>query len=244
MQRKLNGKLIILTAIIFSLIVILGIVALPYINLLSDPVNQQTFKEWVSSLGAWGWVLVLFLMIAQIVIAFLPGEPIELFAGVLYGTFGGLFLCLLGSVIASSFIFMISKKFGPPLLNKLFKKNMLDEFDFLKDAKKLETIVFIVFLIPGTPKDMLTYVVGTSSMSLMQFIIISTFARIPSVITSTIVGSTMRQGQWEIAALVLVLTAVLGFVGLKYKERMMDFCKRLAQRFKGQDSETKEKDLS
>ena len=73
----------------------------------------------------------------------------------------------------------ISKRFGAPHLAKLFKKSKLDEFAFLKDAKKLETIVFILFLIWGTPKDMLTYVVGTSQMELTQFLVISTFARIP-----------------------------------------------------------------
>lgn len=77
---------------------------------------------------------------------------------------------------------------------KAIQKSKLDEFAFLKDAKKLETIVFILFLIPGTPKDMLTYVVGTSPMKITQFLVLATFARIPSVISSTFIGSTIRQG--------------------------------------------------
>lgn len=234
---KPTKRLIVLIAVFFSLMIALSLISLPYINLLSEPETQQTFKEWVTSFGIGGWLLVLCIQIIQIVIAFIPGEPVEILAGVLYGGFGGLFLCLLGCIIASSAIFMLSKRFGAPLVLKLFGKSKLDEFAFLKDAKKLETIVFILFLIPGTPKDMLTYVVGTSPMKLTQFLTISTFARIPSIISSTFIGSTIRQGEWATAILIFALTAILGVVGIKYQEKMMAFCKRIGRRIKGGEHE-------
>ena len=234
---KTTEKLIFVIAVFFSLMIALSLIALPYINLLSEPETQQKFKAWVTSLGAGGWLLILSIQIIQIVIAFIPGEPVEILAGVLYGGLGGLFLCLFGCVIASSGIYMLSKKFGTPLVTKLFKKNKLDEFAFLKDAKKLETIVFILFLIPGTPKDMLTYVVGTSPMKITQFLVISTFARIPSVISSAFIGSTISQGEWETAALIFTITAVLGIAGIKYQERIVGFCKRISRRMKGAEHE-------
>lgn len=228
-MKKDNGparRLIIVSAVFFSLMIALSLISLPYINLLSEPEIQQTFKAKVTSLGAGGWLLVFCIQIIQIVIAFIPGEPVEILAGTLYGGTGGLFLCLLGCIVASSGIFILSKRFGAPFVAKLFKKSKLEEFAFLKDAKKLETIVFILFLIPGTPKDMLTYVVGSSPMKLMQFLAISTLARIPSVISSTFIGSSMRQGEWEIAVLIFALTAILGVIGIKYQERIIGFCKR------------------
>lgn len=234
---KPTKRLTVLIAVFFSLMIALSLISLPYINLLSEPETQQTFKAWVTSFGIGGWLLVLCIQIIQIVIAFIPGEPVEILAGLLYGGFGGLFLCLLGCVIASSAIFMLSKRFGAPLVSKLFGKSKLDEFAFLKDAKKLETIVFILFLIPGTPKDMLTYVVGTSPMKLTQFLTISTFARIPSIISSTFIGSTIRQGEWATAILIFALTAILGVVGIKYQEKMMAFCKRIGRRIKGGEHE-------
>ena len=142
---KATGKLIIVIAVFLSLMIAFSVISLPYINLISEPETQQKFKAWVTSLGVGGWLLILCIQIAQIVIAFIPGEPVEILAGVLYGGFGGLSLCLLGCVIASSGVFMFSKKFGTPLVTKLFKKSKLDEFAFLKDAKKLEFIVFIPF---------------------------------------------------------------------------------------------------
>ncbi len=234
---KPTKRLIVVIAVFFSLMIALSLISLPYIKLLSEPETQQTFKAWVTSFGVGGWLLVLCIQIIQIVIAFIPGEPVEILAGVLYGGFGGLFLCLFGCVIASTCVFILSKRFGAPLVAKLFKKSKLDEFAFLKDAKKLETIVFILFLIPGTPKDMLTYVVGTSPMKTTQFLYISTFARIPSVMSSTFIGSTIRQGEWEIAALIFAFTAVLGIVGIKHQEKMMSFCKRIGRRIKGGEHE-------
>lgn len=230
-------KLIILIAVFFCLVLVLSLISLPYINLLSEQEAQQKFKAWVASLGVGGWLLILCIQIIQIVIAFIPGEPVEILAGVLYGGGGGLFLCLFGCVIASSAIFMLSKRFGTPLVAKLFTKSKVEEFSFLKDSKKLETTVFLLFLIPGTPKDMLTYVVGTSSMKSLRFLVLSTFARIPSVISSTFIGSTIRQGEWEIAALIFVLTAVLGVVGIKYQENMIGFCKKVGRRMKGAEHE-------
>ncbi len=229
-KEKTNGKIIIAISAFFMLTIALSLISLPYIHLLSEPETQQKFKEWVTSLGIGGWLLVMGIQIIQIVIAFIPGEPVEILAGVLYEGFGGLFLCMIGCVIASSGVFIISKMFGTPLVIKLFKKSKLDEFSFLKDAKKLEIIVFLLFLIPGTPKDMLTYIVGASPMKITQFLAVSTFARIPSVISSTFIGSTIRQGEWKTAALIFALTAILGIMGIKYQERLVGFCKRIGRR--------------
>lgn len=226
-------RLILVIAVFLSLMITFSLISLPYINLLSEPEIQQAFKARVTSFGIVGWLLVLCIQIIQIVIAFIPGEPVEILAGALYGGVGGLFLCLLGCIVASSVIFIISKRFGTPFVSKLFKTGKLDEFAFLKDAKKLETIVFILFLIPGTPKDMLTYVVGTSPMKITQFLAISTLARIPSVISSIFIGSTMRQGEWEMAAFIFALTALLGIIGIKYQEKMIGFCKRISRKING-----------
>jgi uncharacterized membrane protein YdjX (TVP38/TMEM64 family) len=230
---KAKKKIIIAIAVFFILMFMLSLIALPYISLISDPEAQNRFKTWGASLGVRGWFLVLGIQVAQIVVAFIPGEPVEILAGVLYGGVGGLFLCLLGCAIASSGIFLLSKKFGTPLVAELFKKSKLDTFAFLKDSRKLETIVFILFLIPGTPKDMLTYVVGTSPMKVSQFLVISIFARIPSVVSSTFLGSTIRQGKWEIAVAIFIATAVFGISGITYQEKIIRFCKRIGRRVKG-----------
>jgi len=75
-------------------------------------------------------------------------------------------------------------------------------------------------------------VVGVSEMKLGKFLVISTLARIPSIISSSMVGSTMRQGEWEISILVFALTGIVGIVGILFKDRMIGFCRRLTGRDK------------
>lgn len=235
-MKKNNGpviRLIFVFVLLSSLMVAIGLLSLPYIKLLSAPEIQQKLKTKVASFGLWGWLLVLSIQIIQIVIAFIPGEPIEILAGALYGWAGGLFLCLLGCIMASSGIFVFSKRVGAPFAANLIRTGRLDKFSFLKDTKKLETIVFILFLIPGTPKDLLTYIVGTSPMKLISFLAISTLARLPSVLSSTIIGSAMRQGQWVMSASVFAFTAVLGVIGIKYQDRVIGFCKRIDRKMHG-----------
>ncbi|WP_349674140.1 VTT domain-containing protein [Lacrimispora sp.] len=235
-MKKNNSPVIrwvLVIALFFSLMLALGFLSFHYITPLSKPEIQQKLKTEVTSFGFGGWLLVLCIQIIQIVIAFIPGEPVEILAGALYGWAGGLFLCLLGCVMASSGIFILSKRFGAPFAANLIKTGRLDKFTFLKDTKKLETIVLILFLIPGTPKDLLTYVVGTSSMKLIPFLVISTLARLPSILSSTILGSAMRQGQWIMSVSVFAFTAVLGIIGIKYQDGMIGFCKRIGQRING-----------
>lgn len=204
------------------LIAVLSALCMPFFSKLSDPVYQAQLQAWINGLGFGGWLIVLGIQMLQIIIAFIPGEPVELLAGVLYGAWGGLATCLLGIALASTLVFFTVRRFGHPLVVRIFGQEKLDEFKFLNNAKKVETVTFILFLIPGTPKDMLTYLAGVSKIKPAQFLFISIFARIPSVITSTLMGATMSRGNWGMTVLVFLLTAAVGLVGIRYKSRIMD----------------------
>ena len=225
--------------IIIFLVVTLAItlISVPYIRQLSNPETRQKFIQWITSLGIRGWLIVLGIQVLQIIVAFIPGGPIEILAGILYGGFGGLLTCLCGSVLASFCAFSLAKKFGTPLIARLFNKNDIEKFSFLQDSRKLETIVFILFLIPGTPKDMLTYLAGTSPIKTSRFLIIATFARIPAVILSTFIGSSARHGEWKTAVLIFVITAVIGLLGILYKDKLIDACRQLGKKITHREDE-------
>lgn len=130
-------------------------------------------------------------------------------------------------MIASSAIFFLVRRFGYRLVARIFGEQKLSEFKFINNTKKVETVTFILFLIPGTPKDMLTYLAGVSKIRPAQFLLISTFARIPSIITSTWMGASVSRGNWGMAIVVFLLTAAIGLVGILYKQRVMDWLHRL-----------------
>ena len=220
---KTQKQAIALSVVGIIIVIVITLLFMPYFEKLYKPDYQEKIKEWISSLGVGGWLVVFGIQALQIVIAFIPGEPIEIIAGILYGTWGGLLLCLSGCVVASTLVFSISKKCGTSLLYKMFGKNKVDNFAFLKNKKRVETVSFILFLIPGTPKDMLTYVAGVSNLKLSRFLLISTFARIPSVVSSTLIGSSMRQGDWGITITIFIITAIIGILGIRFNDKIMEF---------------------
>ena len=202
--------------IITALLVIGGITALvlPFILSLSDEANRVAFEDFISSLGVWGILLLLVIQMLQIVIAVIPGEPIEIIAGVMYGTFGGLFLCLVGILISTIIIYYAVRRFGKSLINKLYKKEESLKYNFLLKADNVTYLVFLLFLIPGTPKDILIYLCPFTKIKPLTFLLISTFARMPSVISSTYAGANISKGNFSMSILIFVITGIIGILGI------------------------------
>lgn len=199
---------------------------MPVINMLSDPVKQAQFEEWVESLGVFGVLLMLLIQVVQIVVAFIPGEIVQVMAGVMYGTWGGLALCLVGCVFASAIIFALIRKLGSSFVAKLFGEDKLEKYSFLQDSSKLETLVFILFLIPGLPKDLLTYVVPLTRIKMSNFLVLSTVGRIPGMVASTLIGSSIASANWPLIIGVFAVVIVVGFLGIWKKDALMAWAKR------------------
>ena len=211
-------------------------IVMPWMKALYDPAIRESFTAYVDSLGIWGHMLMFGIQLMQVVIAIIPGEPVELIAGALYGGLGGLLMCLAGSALASAGIFIFMRTFGKGLPDKLFPRKKLTEFAFLKESRRLEAVTFILFLIPGTPKDMLTYLAGTTDIPMARFLIISSFARIPSVVSSTFIGDSVLSGNWYAALILTLATFVTGILGIYFRERIMAFCRRHSRRGKALES--------
>lgn len=151
--------------------------------------------------------------IVQVLLAFLPGEPVELASGYAFGFWEGTALCLVASGLATSAIYWATRRWGWKLVGLFFDRSLFDRFSWLKSAKRLELIMLIVFLIPGTPKDFLTYFAGLTNMRFLPVVLIATFGRIPSIVTSTITASAVGSGNWPLVACTLVVSALLLAVG-------------------------------
>jgi len=223
-------KLTIAISAVVIALCICTVIIMPWIKTLYDPAMRDSFASFVESLGLCGYILMFCIQVLQVVIAIIPGEPIELIAGVLYGGFGGLLLCLAGSVTGSAAIFIFMRKLGRPILDRIFRKKKLQEFSFMHDSRKLDTVTLLLFLLPGTPKDMLTYIAGTTTIPLLRFIAITTFARIPSVVTSTYIGHSVLDGNWYAAVILTLVTLAIGLAGIFFRDRAIDFCRRHSPR--------------
>ena len=154
----------------------------------------------------------------QIALAFLPGEPVELAAGYAFGFVEGTLVCMAASAVASSAIYWAVRRWGWSLVGLFFDRSHLDRFSWLHDARKLELVMLVVFLIPGTPKDFLTYFAGLTSMRFPAVLAITTLGRIPSIVTSTVAASAFGSGDYGVAvASVVVAVALAAAGGALYK---------------------------
>ncbi|SMC57579.1 TVP38/TMEM64 family protein [Papillibacter cinnamivorans] len=192
---------------------------LPKMALLLQADGQARFRQWMDSFGALGWVILLLIQIGQVVIAFVPGEPVEIVSGLLYGTMGGLALCMAGVVIGSFISFFLARRFGLPLIKGIFSEKQLSHFKILRNAKHGEAFSLILYLIPGTPKDFLTYIAGLTSVKMPGFILLSTLARIPCVVCSTFTGNSIMAGDYKLAAFVFGGMALLTIPGFLFYRR-------------------------
>lgn len=230
MEKKNHKRVILYCALFAILVIVLTVILLPYFQQLSDLEEQYNIQKWIGKMGIAGPLVILGLQILQVIVAFIPGELVEILAGALYGAGGGLGICLLGCIAASTVIFNLSKRLGKRFLYFLFGESKVENWKWLQDSQKNNLVIFILFFIPGTPKDMLTYIVGITEMSTAKFIFISTFARIPSVLSSTIIGSAMRQGTWEISLLVFFITGTVGIVGIGFQDWFITLCHKYIKR--------------
>lgn len=175
--------------------------------------DKNAFNAWLDSFGAWGKAVFVFVRALQTVVKIIPGEPLEIAAGYAYGIWGGMFYCLLGSFLGSLVIIALTKKFGMKLVSLFVPKKKIDELSFLKNKKNLNITLFIIYLIPSTPKDIITYLISLTDENMALFLLITTIGRIPSVITSTWCGNALENENFILAAAVFTATAVCGLGG-------------------------------
>ena len=191
------------------------VVGVPLVRSASEP---EHFREWIESLGLWGDFAYIALVMLQVVVAVIPGEPVEILGGYAFGVWHGTMLYLIGAFAGSLIVFLFVRKFGKTAAEIFFSREKLDSLKFLHTSPKRTVIFSVIFTVPGTPKDLLVYFAGLTDMKLSTWIIISAFGRIPSAITSTIGGSALGDGKYSSALLALIVTVFLSLAGfLVYK---------------------------
>ena len=214
-----NKKLKIVKFIMFIIVIIamigMTVYLFPVMKNLSTYEGQIAFKEKVNNSGVWGFLALLGLQFAQIFLVVLPGEPLEILAGMCYGAVGGMFFIFFSVALTTTVIYLLVRKFGKELIYDSFGKEKIEKIENSKafqNPKNLEFIFAICFAIVGTPKDLLTYLGALFPIKPIRFIAIATFCRFPSIISSTIVGQYFSQGNWEVSIIVYLITFAITFL--------------------------------
>ena len=206
-RRMLAGISIVITAVLFLFLTL-------FICRWLTSLSSEGLQEYIQSFGVMSWLVFLALQFVQVFIALIPGELLETAAGFCFGPFWGTVLCYVGMTGASMLIFSLTRRFGIRLVEIFISRETVNELRFINTARKRNNLIFLLFFIPGTPKDLFTYFAGLTDIRLIEFLAISLSARIPSVVSSTYGGHLLGEGKYIGAFMLYTVVGILSLTGL------------------------------
>ena len=197
------------SAVICVLAIIGGILLKDYFS----TENIENIRAFVSEHWFVGALLFAAVCAVQVIIALIPGEAVEIAAGLIFGSWQGALVCLVGIMSGSVIAIALVRKFGRKFVEALYPREKIDSLPILNDPNKRNATIALLFFIPGTPKDLITYVVGLTDVSIPMYILLTTFARIPSIVMSTFGGDAFAEGKIIKAIIIFGGSAIISGAG-------------------------------
>lgn len=182
--------------------------------------EPQMFRDFVEEHYVLGVLVMLFMFIIQVILALIPGGLLEVACGYAFGSVAGGIIAVAGIMTGSALTILFVRKFGRKFAELFYSKEKLDSISILKDKKKRNILVFLVFLIPGTPKDLLTYVVGLTDMSIPLYLLLTGIARTPAILVSTMGGDALGLENYWKSIFFLGGLIVVSLIGVLVYQKM------------------------
>ncbi len=182
--------------------------------------SPDKLKRWVISGGILSPLLFIGLQALQVIVFIIPGEVPQIAGGYLFGIPDGILLSVTGIAIGSTISFYLSRALGIPFVRSIFKSEQVEKMEKLIVSPKSKLAFFLLFLIPGIPKDILCYIAGLSPMKILIFLLISTTGRLPGIIGSVMMGDAAAGKQWVFAGIIFTAAVVLFFIGFLFREKL------------------------
>ena len=206
----------------FALMVIVVILIWPYIHEAFEPGGLSRVIDDVRNAGPLGLLILLAMQFMQIVVAFIPGEVVQMAAGMMYGPWLGAAVVLLGCIISSAFVFAVVHRLGAPFVRDMVPTKYLDKFNAFEESGKLSIVVFILFLIPAMPKDTFTYLVPLTNMRMRDFLVLSNVGRILGIVISTYAANGLVDGNITQSIIIFAVVAVIAIVAIVFRDKIMN----------------------
>lgn len=208
-KKNMIKRLLAIFAIAF-LFLIGYFIGRPMVHFVSDP---KQFRIWIEGRGILGILAFAGMNILQVVFAVIPGGPFEIGAGYAFGVVRGTLLCDISMTVGSILIFLFVRRFGMRFVELFVSREKIDSVHILKSSRRSESIIFLLFLIPGTPKDLLSYLIGLTDMKLSHWIFICAVGRFPAIFLSVLSGNALNQSNYLTVIVMLVLMILLSICG-------------------------------
>ena len=195
------------------------------------------FRAWIGAQGIFAPVLFVLAQCFQVVVFIIPGEVPQVAAGYLFGFWLGSLLSVAGILLGSCLSFLLARALGVPFVLALFRRETVERVQRFARSGRALPLFFLVFLIPGIPKDVLCYAAGLTSVRLGSFLLVSTLARIPGIAGSALMGKAAAQERWVLAGIVLGASLLLFLLGLLFRRRIERLLERLSTRGRSRGGE-------
>lgn len=215
----MNGKAFVKIAILLSLL-ILGVVLFFHYNLYTFFISRKKIIEFVNSFGPLSVVIFIGLQVLQVIVAPIPGEVNGFIGGYLYGPLLGTLYSSIGLAIGSWIAFSLARWFGLPFVEKVLDPKVLKKYDHFMEHRGT-LITFILFLIPGFPKDALSYIIGLSHMKTTTFLLICTGGRLFGTMMLSVSGNCVRNDQNVALAAILGISALIVVLAYYYHDELL-----------------------
>lgn len=210
----------------FVVMILLCALIWPYIHEIFEPGGLDRVINDVRQAGPVGFLILLAIQFLQVVVAFIPGEVVQVAAGMIYGPWIGALIVLVGCVVSSAFVFLLVHKLGAPFVQAMVSEKHMAKFRTFENSGKLNIIVFVLFLIPGMPKDVFTYLVPLTHMPLRTFLLLSNIARIPGILVSTYAASGLVEGDIVQSLIIFLVAGAIAVACILFYDKIMKAIER------------------
>ena len=187
--------------------------------------DKERVNRFILSFGPYAPLVFIGLQAMQVIVAPIPGEITGFLGGYVFGLLPGLVYSTVGLALGSLLAFLIGRRLGLPFVRRFLKQESFEKFEYLIERKGA-FVSFLLFLIPGMPKDGLCYLLGLSPMHMGTFLLISTLGRLPGTLILTMQGNSIRSENYRAFLIVLGLAFVLIALTWAYRERIEKFLKK------------------
>jgi uncharacterized membrane protein YdjX (TVP38/TMEM64 family) len=218
------GNRVILKFSLFLAVIALSSGAIYHFGIHRLATDSKQLIGFIRSFGAASVPVFILIQILQVLFAPIPGEVTGFAGGYIYGGPSGMVYSTIGLTIGSVLAFLISRRFGRPFVAKFAGHETLDKYDFLMEHKGIG-ISFLLFLIPGFPKDILCYILGTSKMPFRSFLLVSGVGRLFGTIGLSFGGSFIETGDYRLFAIMGGIGSVAALLSYIHRERWLAWLK-------------------
>ncbi len=224
-----KGKLILGLRIV-ALLALIGVAtyltAVYYPQVVEYFGRRQELKDYIEAQGLVGVAIFIFFQVFQVVVATIPGEIVQIAGGYIYGVFWGTIYLVIGVVIGSVINFFIARWLGFKIIKAFIPEKRLTQLHDLVRGAKSDFGMFMLFLIPGLPKDILTYVAGLTPVPAGRFLIIAIVARLPALIGSSFIGASLQREITIIAIVVSGVAVILFMLGVIFRDKIISLVRK------------------